>query len=242
LGRTFYEDRAVIGSSIELPRTKLALSFAKGLRVNRALDLGCGDGQGSIALGAVTGAKIVCADTSGLAVQACAEKGLEAHKVSVGEELLPFDKASFDLVLMTEVLEHLVNPDYAMDEVRRVLRPDGHLILSTPNLACLPNRVLLAVGIQPLFSEVGDSEVLGRRFSVLGQGGHPVGHLRLYTKRALLEYLASRGFNPIRVKGAAFHEAGILHSVERFVATAASLAMILVVLARPKFSGVEEGS
>jgi SAM-dependent methyltransferase len=44
---------------------------------------------------------------------------------------LPFNDASFELVLCTEVLEHLVNPPQAIAEMRRVLAPGGTLILTT---------------------------------------------------------------------------------------------------------------
>ncbi len=152
--------------------------------------------------------------------------------MEIGEAALPFESNSFDLVLMAEVLEHVVKPDRALDEVRRVLRPRGYLVLSTPNLACLPNRVLLALGIQPLFSEVSEERVMGRRLAVFGQGGQPVGHLRLYTKRALLEFLDSRGFRTVALRGAAFHADGLLSLAERAIARLPGLAMIFVVAAQ----------
>jgi hypothetical protein len=113
-----------------------------------------------------------------------------------------------------------------------VLKPGGHIILSTPNLACLPNRLLLPLGIQPLFSEVSETTVLGRVLRLLGEGGTPVGHLRLYTKRALLRYLGSQGFEVQVVRGAGFRWNGLLSQVEKAIAVAPSLAMILVVMAR----------
>jgi len=45
---------------------------------------------------------------------------------------IPLEDASFDTVLMTEVLEHLEEPARAIAEARRLLRPGGNLILSTP--------------------------------------------------------------------------------------------------------------
>ncbi len=44
----------------------------------------------------------------------------------------PFEKGSFDTILMSEVLEHLPEPGLALREAHRVLRPGGHIILSTP--------------------------------------------------------------------------------------------------------------
>jgi len=47
-------------------------------------------------------------------------------------ESLPFNNNSFDTVLCTEVLEHLVLPERAVNEFRRVLKPGGYLIGSIP--------------------------------------------------------------------------------------------------------------
>lgn len=44
---------------------------------------------------------------------------------------LPFEDSSFDIVLCVEVLEHLHTPQKALDEMRRVLRPGGTLLLTT---------------------------------------------------------------------------------------------------------------
>jgi SAM-dependent methyltransferase len=179
-------------------------------------------------------AKVTCVDVSQKAVDVCTGRGLEAHRVQIGEEPLPFPSATFGMVWMTEVLEHLARPDRAMEEVRRVLVPEGHLILSTPNLACFPNRFLLAAGVQPLFSEVSEEMVLGRRLSALGQGSQPVGHLRLYTRRSLAEFLQLVGFEDVRMKGVPFHQKGLWNKVEGLIGASSSLAMILVVLAKKR--------
>ena len=47
---------------------------------------------------------------------------------------LPFPEQSFDLVIATELIEHLRCPDLALREIWRVLKPDGRLMLSVPFL------------------------------------------------------------------------------------------------------------
>jgi SAM-dependent methyltransferase len=47
-------------------------------------------------------------------------------------ESLPFDTASFDTVVCTEVLEHVAEPARVVREIARVLKPDGYVILTTP--------------------------------------------------------------------------------------------------------------
>jgi SAM-dependent methyltransferase len=59
----------------------------------------------------------------------------------------PYAEASMDVVLFCELLEHLLlSPDFAVSEIRRVLRKGGHVVLTTPNAARLGNLVKLARG------------------------------------------------------------------------------------------------
>ncbi len=54
---------------------------------------------------------------------------------------LPYPDASFDLVLLTEVIEHLENHRAAICELARVLKPGGTLIVTTPNIMRLDSRL-----------------------------------------------------------------------------------------------------
>lgn len=66
------------------------------------------------------------------------------------EEEFPFDDASFDQVVCTEVLEHMVlDPMKLMSSINRVLAPEGTLLLTTPNSASLQGIVSALRGIQP---------------------------------------------------------------------------------------------
>ena len=54
---------------------------------------------------------------------------------------LPFDDRSFDYVTCLEGLEHIENPQQAMREFARVLKPGGHLIVSVPNILNVEERL-----------------------------------------------------------------------------------------------------
>ena len=54
---------------------------------------------------------------------------------------LPFDDRSFDYVTCLEGLEHIENPQQAMREFSRLLRPGGHLIVSVPNILNIEERL-----------------------------------------------------------------------------------------------------
>ena len=61
--------------------------------------------------------------------------------VDLNREPLPYAEASFDLVTCTEVIEHLEHYRFALQEIGRVLRPRGLLVLSTPNVLNLRSRL-----------------------------------------------------------------------------------------------------
>src|ERR1700733_4748288 len=140
---------------------------------------------------------------------------------------LPFAAESADVVIMSELIEHLVDTDSALDEAFRVLKPGGSLLMSTPNLAAWYNRGPVALGVQPIFSEVSLRGVYGR------PGSQVAGHLHLFTRGALVGLLAARGFSSIGVRGARYHDVPKpLRPVDRAFCSWPAAASILLVHAR----------
>jgi 2-polyprenyl-3-methyl-5-hydroxy-6-metoxy-1,4-benzoquinol methylase len=165
------------------------------------VDIGCGDGTATALAARVNpGHRILGLDWSADALRSARTHGLALIRAEAEPGGLPIASGQADVVIMSELIEHLVDPDSVLEEVWRVLRPGGILLLSTPNLAAWYNRGLLALGVQPVFSEVSLRGVFGR------PGSQVAGHLRLFTRRALVELLAARGFGAIRVSGACYHD------------------------------------
>ncbi len=68
---------------------------------------------------------------------------LDGIPIDYGVDLLkrlPYNDASFDVVLLIEVVEHLENHRIALSELARILKPGGVLILTTPNIMRLNSR------------------------------------------------------------------------------------------------------
>lgn len=110
------------------------------------LDAGCGVGWGSVALANAGAHQVVGLDIDELAIanardRADARERAAATTMFVRGDLraLPFDDASFDLVVCFEALEHVTDPDRVLDELRRVLRPNGVLAVSSPNRGVYPS-------------------------------------------------------------------------------------------------------
>lgn len=102
------------------------------------LDSGCGDGcfTGKIAK-LLPESFIYGVDVStfriGRLLGKIASGNTKMVAIAANSEHLPFEDSIFDAVLMREVLEHFYNPLKALEEASRVLRPGGHLILTTPS-------------------------------------------------------------------------------------------------------------
>jgi 2-polyprenyl-3-methyl-5-hydroxy-6-metoxy-1,4-benzoquinol methylase len=115
-------------------RYHFAASVVAGKRV---LDVACGEGYGSHVL-AQQAASVDGVDISAAAVAHArgsygAQTNLKFHEASCVK--LPFHDASFDIVVSFETIEHIHEQREFLAEVERVLKPDGYLLVSSPNKA-----------------------------------------------------------------------------------------------------------
>jgi SAM-dependent methyltransferase len=128
----------------------------------RVLDAGCGTGRNLAEFGSLGTAQGV--DPSPAAIEFCRRRGLTGV-TEAGIEALPFDDGAFDLILATDVLEHVERDDLAAAELRRVAAPGAVLVVTVP-------------AYRWLWSQHDDSH-------------H---HLRRYTAPALRSRLAAAGW------------------------------------------------
>lgn len=110
------------------------------------LDYGCGDCSKCGNLITSLGATYTGVDVSLKSLQECRKSSYSVTLFNGEIYSLPFVSSRFDLVLCLEVLEHLFRPDLALHNILRVLKPNGFLIISTPNIAWIGNRLLMALG------------------------------------------------------------------------------------------------
>jgi len=171
---------------------KILKIFSK-YKFNRILDVGCGDGNFTALISKVCKAKEVYGvDISEKGVEMAKKNGIKALRVDIDEENLPFKDNYFDAVLSLEVIEHLYDPDHLLDEVYRVLKPNGIFVLTTPNLASLYNRIALLFGYQPFYTNVslrksyGHIPFIENIYRKKGIVPSP-DHIRLFTVKSLKE-------------------------------------------------------
>lgn len=110
------------------------------------------------------------------------------HNVERG---LPFQSNSFDMVLFLDVIEHLRDlPKGILEEIWRVLKIEGCLIITMPNLVNLRNRILFSLGKSPYVHFKTDFSSSGKFF----------GHRREYTVDELHYMLKCNNFDIISTK------------------------------------------
>ena len=96
------------------------------------LDLGCGSGW-LAAECARAGARVCAADVAWQGVAAARRRYAALTRVTVADGYhLPLGTAVVDAAVLSEVLEHLAQPERALAEVARVLRPGGRLLVCVP--------------------------------------------------------------------------------------------------------------
>ena len=115
------------------------------------------------------------------------------------------DDATVDVAYAGEVIEHLASPDDFLDELHRVVRPGGLLLLTTPNLLSWFNRGFAVAGLGPVYVEYStrDSSLGMGPLRRLKAGSAPVGHVHVLTARALRDLLAAAGFDIISMRAPA---------------------------------------
>jgi SAM-dependent methyltransferase len=122
-------------------RRRLDRALRDGPHGGRALDVGCGAGY-SLEVLAERGFDVHGVEVSETIARE-AQARLGAERVHIGTlDTSPHPPGSFELVTMWDVVEHVVDPRALLEHARRLLRPDGLLVLETQNVDSLFARLL----------------------------------------------------------------------------------------------------
>jgi SAM-dependent methyltransferase len=131
------------------------------------VELGCR--YGDLLSNFLNGNRVMGIDVDRRAVELCRKRfGIPTQVANLNEKL-PLADRSFDVVLLSEVLEHLPYPEVTLAEVARILRPNGKLIGSVPNATKVQNRI---------------------RFLFTGRVETDPTHLHFFSERTLVSHLS----------------------------------------------------
>lgn len=148
----------------------------------RVLDVGCSSGYLARPMVA-NGCTVVGIDQDEQAAEAAREVCEEVLVGDVETLELPFPERSFDVVLCGDLIEHLRDPETLLRRMRPLLKPDGLLVLTTPNVANWAIRLGLLFG-RWRYTERG---ILDRT------------HAHLFTRSTLAETLDRAGYRVLEL-------------------------------------------
>ena len=159
-------------SNLELP--VILNGLPRDLRV---LDVGCGSGVHGADLKRVLGHRVTGVDLSEESIAKARSRLAAAHVADVTRpEDYPFD-AGFDVLLFSDILEHLYDPTAVLRDHLKLLKPGGHVVVSLPNVAIWNVRLELLFG----------------RFRYQDTGTLDRTHIRFFNQRSFYELLESCG-------------------------------------------------
>jgi len=158
----------------EIP--KILQGLPRGLRV---LDVGCGSGVHGAELSRLYDHNVVGVDLSEASIQKAKTRLSEAYVADVTQpERYPFQgRQHFDVILFSDILEHLTDPLDILTRHFQLLAPGGQVLISLPNVAIWNVRLELLLGL----FEYGDTGTLDRT------------HMRFFTHRSFRRFLSQAG-------------------------------------------------
>lgn len=121
----------------------------------------------------------------------CSDKRVSITQGSVYS--LPYDKESYDLIICSEVLEHLDNQEKGLSEIRRVLKKGGNILITVPN----ERFPFLWDPLNWILMRLFNTHV---NKNIWWLAGIWAGHERLYTRSNLTNIMRKEGFEVVKIK------------------------------------------
>lgn len=177
-----YHEEAPSRMGVILSRIKKAEAPIK------LLDIGCYDGHVGILLKNKFGKKcqIYGVDAASNSVKMAIKNGIQAKLCDVTEGI-SFESNMFDYAFAGEIIEHLYDTDFFLEEIKRVLKPNGILIITTPNFISFGRRIYYLFG-KGAFME--SSFTLPERAA---------GHIRFYTFDSLKQLAKMHNYKTVDI-------------------------------------------
>ena len=115
------------------------------------------------------------------------------------KDFFPYPSAHFLTVLCCELLEHLQHdPMFMMDQIHRILRPGGHLVITTPNIAALRSAAAVLQGHHPM--------LFPAYFKPVGELAGEPRHAREYTPDEIRKLFEAAGFEVVHLSTGPFRD------------------------------------
>ena len=180
-----YDSLAAEAPLFEIPVRKEYILKEIG-RGKRVLDLGCLGGQISKLIKDQNN-EVFGVELNAAAAAVASSRGIRVKIFDLNDGI-PFEDGFFDAINAAEIVEHLYDTKFLLEECNRVLKPNGILLFTTPNLNSLSNRINVLTG--------GYLDRLGAF-----PDDHFGEHIRVFNLQKIQELCAHTGFKVQEVIG-----------------------------------------
>jgi ubiquinone/menaquinone biosynthesis C-methylase UbiE len=155
-------------------------------KYKKILDVAAGVGVVAYRIAKSYPSFILCNDIAKKSLDSLRKNNLPAISFDLDDEkaCFPFENESFDAVISLATLEHIINLDQHINELGRVLKPDGHLFLSVPNYSSI-SFVLPFLFTGRTFHNPLKNKLIRYEFYA---------HVRYFTYKTLIEFMREFGF------------------------------------------------
>lgn len=181
--QSFYNHASMEGGFFSSKYDVLRKLVSPNLKV---LDLGCYDGRVATFLVREFNCTVDGADISSIQIKK-AKDLTRKYVFDLNDQKWPINK-KYDLIIFTDVIEHIFDTDQFMKNVHKLTKPKGHIIYATPNIASLGRRLLLLSGKNPFIEVSNHPEVNLFNAPV-------VGHIRYFTLPTMKSLAEYHGFS-----------------------------------------------
>ena len=184
--KNLYRNNKSLGKLQNNPRIKVMAHIANKLNLENKniLDIGCYDGT-FLALIKNRSNDFYGVEASDYGVIESSKKKIHVEQFFFDDKTkIPYDDNFFDLIIAGEIIEHIYDTDFFLEEIKRLLKSNGKLIISTPNVASLGRRLLLLIGKSPIIEDSPNES-------------DSSGHIRYFTFETLRNLLNKHDFELI---------------------------------------------
>lgn len=176
--KTAYYGEKSVAYGMSHTRLKRILELIPGDRALRVLEVGCANGRLGQEIKKL-GHFVAGVEISPQAAQNARWVLDEVYVFDIeGEWPKKFEEQKFDIVVLPEILEHIFDPINVLKKSADVLKPNGEIIITTPNFMTWTNRIRFLFGF----------------FKYEEQGMFDFGHIRWFTYQYLKQVLVESGF------------------------------------------------
>lgn len=195
--KAYYSNKVNVYGMPKNREKRIMQLIEENVKNKSILDVGCSEGYFGSKL-KKKGAKVIGVDISKSAIKIAKQVLNEVRLVDLNDGKLPFQDRTFDIIVASEVIEHLIQPQKILNELARVVKKEGMVIITTPNFMYWGNR----------------RKFLRGDFRYTKSGMFDESHIHFYTYKTLKEDLKKAGF-AIILENHVLAGSGFLSSVRK---------------------------